>query len=112
MDHLAGKNPIGYVGEQEFYRIKISRLLVESFMGMVPSKLWNGYASVHGGYIVVKDNGEIVCYHLSNRNLFEDYLLKHSFLDSYSTSRSQYASVEKDEKGLTFKLNLSIRMNE
>ncbi len=111
VDILSEENPIGYVGPQEFYRIKISRLLMDSFMGMVPSKVWDGRASVHGGYIVVKPDKEIVCYHLSNRDKFEDYLYGRAHLDSYGVSRSKYASIEKDDVGLIYRLNLSVRLS-
>ncbi len=49
------------------------------------------------------------CLHLNNRNKFEKYLVNRSYLDTYSTTRSEYAKIEKTIDGdLIFKLNLVI----
>lgn len=44
---------------------------VIKILGMMPSKVWTGELDATGGYLVVKDNGEILCYHIYNRNEFE-----------------------------------------
>ncbi len=111
-EYLTKTNPLNFIGNHDFYRTKITHLLIESFMGMVPRQIWNGYEQVHGGYIIVKSSGEVLCYPLSNRNAFEEYLFKNTFLENCSTSRSKYASIEEENGKYIYKLNLAIRFNK
>lgn len=110
VDILNRENPMGYIGEQEFYRIKISRLLMDSFMGMKPGVIWDGRAAVHGGYLIIKPDKEVVCFHLSNRNKFEDYLFNRCILDTPSTSRYGFGRIYEENGELFFRINQSIRM--
>ena len=63
----------------------------------------------NGGYIIVKENGEVLAYHLYNRDTFERYLLDNTKLDTASTSRHKFGKiyVEGDKKFIN--LNLQIR---
>lgn len=109
---ISKSNPLNYAGSQPFYKYKISKYLMESFTGMIPSVVWDGYEDAHGGYIVVKRDLEILCLHLNNRNEFEEYLFNSSEFDTYSVTRSEYARVERTLDGYIFKLNLSIRLKK
>ena len=109
---LAERDPMGYGKgtKQPFYSYKIRRFLTESAVGMNPGRVWDGIGEANGGYIVVREDGEVLCYHLYNRNDFEEYLLKHTKMDKASASRHGFASIEKDLYGkYTIKLNLQIR---
>ncbi len=33
---------------------------------------WTGDFEAKGGYIIVKDDGDVVCYHIYNRNAFRN----------------------------------------
>ncbi len=93
-------------GDLEF---KIKNFLVSVALGMTPNTEWDGFTKAHGGYIVVKDDGEVVCYQLYNRDEFQSYLYKNTKLDTPSTSRHQFGTVY-EENGKSFiKLNLQIR---
>lgn len=63
----------------------------------------------NGGYIIVKADGEILAYHIYNRNFFEQYLLDNTYLDRASTSRHEYMSLYEENGELFIKLNLQIR---
>lgn len=64
----------------------------------------------NGGYIIVKTNGDIVAYHLYNRDAFETYLLNNTSFERASTSRYGYAELYRDEDGKAcVDLNLQIR---
>lgn len=76
---------------------------------MVPSKVWTGTFDATGGYLIVKDNGDILCYHIYNRNEFEDYLLNNTKLETASSSRHGFGFIYKHDKDLLFNLNLQIR---
>jgi hypothetical protein len=76
---------------------------------MMPSVVWTGQLATTGGYLVVKDDGEIICYHIYNRNEFENYLLKNTKLETASSTRHEFGVVYKENNQLYFKLNLQIR---
>jgi type II restriction enzyme len=104
-------NPLNYNLENEhpFYSYKIKRFLTDIALGMMPSKVWTGELDATGGYLVVKDDGEILCYHIYNRNEFEDYLLNNTKLETASSSRHDFGSIYEENGKLFFKLNLQIR---
>ncbi len=67
--------------------------------------LWN--AGVKYGR---RNDSEILCYHLYDRNRFEDYLFFNAYLERSGRSRHKYASVIKENDGtLSFKLNFQVR---
>ena len=109
---LEKKNPMNFIGNQPFYRYKISEFLMASFTGMRPSTLWTGYEEVHGGYIIVTRSKTILCFPLSNRNSFMDYLFKNTYLETGSTSRHGFASVFRTSGEVIYKLNLDVRFME
>ncbi len=91
------------------YEYKIKNFLDAIALGMVPSKPWDGFSKAQGGYIVVKENGDVVCYHLYNRDEFRSYLYENTKFDSPSTTRYGYGKLYKKNDKLFFKLNLQIR---
>lgn len=94
-----------------FYAYKVKHLLTSSALGMMPATAWSGRFDANGGYLVVKRDGDILCYHFYDRNRFEDYLYSNAYLERASTSRHEYATVIKEDDGsLSFKLNLQIRL--
>jgi len=91
------------------YEFKIKNFLDAIALGMVPSKSWDGFSKAQGGYIVVKENGDVVCYHLYNRDEFRSYLYENTKFDAPSTTRHGYAELYEEDGKLFFKLNLQIR---
>ena len=108
---IENKNPLKFDDSDNhaFYNYKIKRLLTDVALGMMPSKVWTGKYDTTGGYLVVKDDGDIVCYHIYNRNEFEDYLLNNTKLETASSSRHKFGKLYKENGKLFFKLNLQIR---
>ncbi|APY11334.1 restriction endonuclease [Seonamhaeicola sp. S2-3] len=105
------KNPLNFdiQNEHKFYEYKIKRFLTDVALGMMPSKVWTGKYDATGGYLIVKENGDVLCYHIYNRNEFEDYLLNNTKLDTASSSRHGFGEIYKENRQLYFKLNLQIR---
>lgn len=101
-------NPIGY-RKNGIYTYKIKKLLAASALGMTPGKEWDGNESATGGYIIVKRDGDVLCYHLYNRNFFEEYLLRNTTIDRPSATRYEYAFVYKDNGKYFIDLNIQIR---
>lgn len=91
------------------YEYKVKNFLDAVALGMVPSKPWDGFSKAHGGYIVVKQNGEVVCYHLYNRDEFRSYLYENTKFDAASTTRYDYGKLYERDGRLFFNLNLQIR---
>lgn len=104
-------NPLGYDKEyaHTFYEYKIKRLLTDAAVGMMPSEVWSGMYDATGGYLVVKKDGEVVCYHLYNRNLFENYLFESTYFDTASTSKYKFGEIYLEKGKPFFKLNLLVR---
>ncbi len=104
-------NPLQYnISEgHPFYEYKMKRFLTDIALGMMPSKVWTGELDATGGYLIVKDDGELLCYHIYNRNQFEDYLLNNTKLETASSSRHEFGNVYSEKGNLYFKLNLQIR---
>ncbi|CKE55264.1 Type II restriction-modification system methylation subunit [Streptococcus pneumoniae] len=111
MQHIEHINPCGFdtTNTHPFYRYKMKNFLVDVALGMKPNEIWHGIYDANGGYIVVKKDGELVCYHVYNRNEFQDYLLKNTRLEAASRSKHDFGYVLKDGNDLLMKLNLQIR---
>lgn len=92
-----------------FYSYKIKRLLTDIALGMTPSKVWGGDYHATGGYLIIKDDGDILCYHIYDKKEFENYLLSNTKLDTASTSRYEFGDLYIENGELYFKLNLQIR---
>jgi type II restriction enzyme len=113
-DQLEQENPLMYDKSSNhlFYTYKIKRFLVEAALGMTPLKIWDGYVDATGGYLVVKSDGDIVCYHIYNRNQFEDYLLENTKLETASTTRHGFGKVMDVDGSQCLALNLQIRFKK
>lgn len=111
LDSIVAANPMNYnlTKGHPFYQYKFKKFLTESALGMLPSKAWDGTADATGGYIIVREDGEVLCYHLFNRNEFENYLLKNTKFETASTSRHQFGSIYKENDKYYLKLNLQVR---
>ena len=88
---------------------KIKNLLRAIALGMVPSKEWDTYLSTYGGYIIVKNDGALVCYHLYNDDQFKDYLFENTRFDTPSSSRHDFGRLYEKDGELYFDLNIQIR---
>ncbi|WP_039054618.1 HpaII family restriction endonuclease [Sphingobacterium sp. T2] len=111
VSEITRKNPLNYnmVNSHPYYSYKIKRFLTDIALGMMPSKVWTGELDATGGYLVVKENGDVLCYHIYNRNEFEDYLFCNTKLETPSSTRHGFGSVYNEDGKLYFKLSLQIR---
>jgi hypothetical protein len=108
---LEEDNPLSFdvSNKHKFYEYKIKRLLTDIALGMMPSKVWAGEYDATGGYLIVKEDGEILCYHIYNRSEFESYLLVNTKFDTASSTRHDFGKVYELDNRLFFNLNLQIR---
>lgn len=109
---LEEENPLKFeVAGHKFYEHKIKSFLMDVALGMTPVKVWKGNYIASGGYIIVRDDGELVCYHIYNIDQFKEYLFNSTKLDTPSTTRYGYGNFYTDDGCEYIKLNLQIRFN-
>jgi type II restriction enzyme len=111
LNELNSSNPLNFdfsLGHP-FYEYKIKNFLTDSALGMTPAALWTGKYDATGGIIIVKEDGDLVCYHIYNRNEFQDYLLNNTRLEQASTSRYGFGDIYIENGKVLLKLNLQIR---
>jgi type II restriction enzyme len=94
--------------ESIYYR-KFSGLLYDMFTGMKLGKAWNGKSSVNGGYIVMKNDGDVLAYHSCIADEFKAFLLKRLRFETPSASRHKFMQIYKEHNKYYIKLNLQIR---
>lgn len=111
IQHIENQNPCNFDTQSghPFYKYKMKNFLVDVALGMTPNEVWQGIYDATGGYIVVKKDGDLVCYHVYNRNEFQDYLLKNTRFEAGSRSKHGFGYLYKDGNELFMKLNLQIR---
>jgi hypothetical protein len=102
------QNPLKFP-RKGLYEYKMKKFLCSVALGMNPSKEWDGHDEANGGYIIVTTDGDVLAYHIYNRDFFESYLLKNTKFEHGSSSRHKYASIYKEDGKMYIKLNLQIR---
>lgn len=91
------------------YEYKFKKFLCAVALGMTPAKKWNGRDDATGGYVVVRDDGKVLAFHIYNRDMFEDYLLDSTRFETASTSRHNFGCVYEEDGEYFINLNLQIR---
>ena len=110
-EYLAEENPCGFPEEEklDFYVHKFKQLLIAFALGMTPSKSWKGRYDANGGYIVVREDGEVVCYHFYERNELEDYLFENTVIDTPSQGKHKFGQIYAIDGEFYLDLNFQIR---
>ena len=105
---LEVENPMNY-GNVNAYKYKFKKFLTAVALGMKPATIWDGIDEATGGYIIVTQKGDVLAYHIYNRNYFEEYLLNNTKYETASTSRHEFGEVYSEDGEDFIKLNLQIR---
>ncbi len=108
---IENSNPLNFDKSHShlFYSYKLKKFLTDAALGMMPSKVWTGQYEATGGYLIVKDEGELLCYHLYNRNEFEQYLFSNTRFETPSSTRHDFGNIYQEKDRFFFNLNLQIR---
>ncbi len=85
--------------------------MTDSALGMTPGRTWTGEYDATGGIIIVKQDGELVCYHIYNRNEFQEYLINNTKLEQASMTRYEFGELYEEGDKKLIKLNLQVRFN-
>lgn len=93
-------NPLKFdlTDKHGFYEYKLKRFLSDCALGMTPETVWKGKYDATGGIIVAKPSGDLACYHVYNKNEFDEYLIKVTRLEQPETSECKVnpGQVEED----------------
>ena len=91
IEELNAQNPLGYriTDNSPVYEVKIARFLQDAAMGMTPETPWSGFYDADGGQIVVRKDGDIVCYQIYELNRFRQYLLNATRIEQPSTGEDE-----------------------
>jgi hypothetical protein len=109
---LEKNNPLQYKRSskvQKYYSYKIKSMLYDMALGMTASKPWSGLYDITGGYIVIKTDGDVLCFNFIRKNVLQDYLLENTYLDTPASERHKFGKIAHENGHLIFKLNFQIR---
>lgn len=110
-EHISETDPLNIIAntDQPMYAYKIKQFLLAFALGMTCSTPWYGNFHANGGYIVVKEDGDVICYHFFDRNDLEDYLFYNTRFETPSTTRHNFGNIYQEDGDFFIKLNLQVR---
>lgn len=106
------ENKYSFTLEKEDYVFKLKQLLSASALGMQPAKPWDGMMRANGGYLVVVQTGEVLCYHAFNRDVFLNYLFNNTVFESPGGRSAPYLEIIEENGKVYTDLKLQIRFTK
>lgn len=108
---VAEQNPMRYppAVAAAVYEKAMKDFLYAAFSGMSMTKPWDGVEQVNGGYIVVKPDGDVLCYHANDREEFRSYLFRTTVFEYVSAKKFGWSYIEKNDGEYLLPVNFSIR---
>lgn len=111
VERMAVENPFNVSNPNVYYEKAIKDFLIAGFTGMTASKKRDGKEQVNGGYIVVMDDGDVICYHSNDREAFKDYLYQNTHFEYVSADKYSWSRIFKSNDEYYLPLNISVRFN-
>lgn len=96
------------IDKHGFYEFKVKQFLMALVLGMRPAKIYNGTDSAVEGLLLVDGSGEVLCYHKSQKEVFEEFLFLNSRFEKGPVEKDKYGFLEKENGVYYFKLNAKI----
>ena len=108
---ITKKNPLSYNLNinSSIYEMIMKKFLTDYALGMRAAEVWKRDYQATGGYLIVREDGEIICYHFYFMKNFADYLYNNTKLDTPDPSRHKFGSIYEENGQQKIKLNLQIR---
>ena len=111
VERMAIANPLKVPNPDIYYEKAIKDFLMAGVTGMTAGKEWDGKEQVNGGYIVVMDDGDVICYHSNDRESFRDYLYRNTHFEYVSADKYVWSRICKIDGEYFLPLNVSVRFN-
>ena len=111
VERMSAANPLGVGNPAVYYEKAIKDFLMAGFTGMTAGNKWDGKEQVNGGYIVVMDDGDVICYHSSDREAFRDYLYRNTYFEYVSADKYNWSRIIKIDGEYYLPLNASVRFS-
>ena len=96
------------INKHGFYEFKMKQFLLALALGMRPAKIYNGTDSAVEGMFLTNADGEVLCYHQSERRTFADFLFLNTRFEKSSVDKDKYGFLERENGVYYFKLNVKI----
>jgi len=112
VEALEAANTLGFdqIKGHRYYDYKVQQLLRDVALGMRPTQsVWYGQYEASAGYLVVQRDGTIIAYSLYNLNEFQEYLLRHTALETPDMSRYGNGLITRSGPEYLIKLPMQIR---
>lgn len=109
VERMAEANPLRVPSPAIYYEKALKDFLMAGFTGMTAGNEWDGKEQVNGGYIVVMDDGDVICYHSSDRETFRDYLYRNTYFEYVSADKYLWSRIIKIGGEYFLPLNISVR---
>lgn len=109
VERMALSNPLNVGNPDVYYEKAMKDFLIAGFTGMTAGKKWDGKEPVNGGYIVVLDDGDVLCYHSNDREAFRDYLYRNTYFEYVSADKYVWSRIIKIDGEYYLPLNASVR---
>lgn len=100
------------IAKHGFYEFKMKQFLLALALGMRPAKIYNGTDSAVEGMFLTDGNGEVLCYHKSQRQTFADFLYQNTRFEKSSVDKDKYGFLERENGVYYFKLNVKIGLTK
>lgn len=113
IEKVTEKNTIGYNlnVNNRIYQMIMRKFLIDYALGMRAAEVWKRDYQATGGYLIVRNDGELLCYHFYFTKNFEDYLYNNTKLET-PDNRLGYGQIYFENNIPKIKLNLQIRFRK
>ncbi len=109
VERMIVANPLNVPNPAVYYEKAVKDFLMAGFTGMTAGCKWDGKEQVNGGYIVVTDDGDVICYHSNDRETFRDYLYRNTYFEYVSADKYIWSRIIKIDREYYLPLNISVR---
>lgn len=109
VERMSAANPLNVPNPTVYYEKAVKDFLMAGFTGMTAAYKWDGKEQVNGGYIVVMDDGDVICYHSNDRETFRDYLYRNTYFEYVSSDKYNWSRIIKIDGEYYLPLNISVR---
>lgn len=109
VERMVAANPLNVPNPAIYYEKAVKDFLMAGFTGMTAAYKWDGKEQVNGGYIVVMDDGDVICYHSNDRETFRDYLYRNTYFEYVSADKYVWSRIIKIDGEYYLPLNISVR---